>query len=184
MLSKRLIKLTHTILFSLVFLASVAALGVSSAIVKHYNSRGYPPVNNHGYRDRIRILLVASVWTTASAKGIGDTMANVWSSVILMIGFLAAGENNAVFGLLTHIILVTIAFLLFLIGVSSLTALTDKISCSKSGQGFEWCNVVKGLVAISWIDTIFIFITLVFLIVLACMARRRYGASRSTLYLD
>ncbi|WVO15474.1 hypothetical protein L204_103132 [Cryptococcus depauperatus] len=171
MLSKRLIKLTHTILFSLVFLASVAALGVSSAIVKHYNSRGYPPVNNHGYRDRIRILLVASVWTTASA-------------IILMIGFLAAGENNAVFGLLTHIILVTIAFLLFLIGVSSLTALTDKISCSKSGQGFEWCNVVKGLVAISWIDTIFIFITLVFLIVLACMARRRYGASRSTLYLD
>jgi hypothetical protein len=32
--------------------------------VAHYNSEGYPPVHTNAYRDRIRILLAAGIWTT------------------------------------------------------------------------------------------------------------------------
>lgn len=65
--SERVIRFTHTFLFTLVLLASVVALGISGSLVGHYNSDGYPPFHTNAYRDRIRILLVASVWTTAWA---------------------------------------------------------------------------------------------------------------------
>jgi len=61
--------------------------------------------------------------------------------------------HHVVFGLLAHLIPVAIAFILFLIGSASLTALTRPISCVNAGDGFERCNIVKGLVVISWIDT-------------------------------
>lgn len=63
--SERVIRFTHTFLFTLVLLSSIVALGISASLVGHYNSHGYPPVHTDAYRDRIRILLVASVWTTA-----------------------------------------------------------------------------------------------------------------------
>ena len=61
--------------------------------------------------------------------------------------------NHLAFGVLTHLIPTVFGFILFLVGASSLTALTDKIDCGKSGQGFSKCDTVKGLVVISWIDT-------------------------------
>jgi len=37
----------------------------SASLVAHYNSHGYP---NISYRDRIRIILAASIWTTFVAS--------------------------------------------------------------------------------------------------------------------
>ncbi|KAK1922501.1 hypothetical protein DB88DRAFT_495313 [Papiliotrema laurentii] len=170
MVSDRAVRLFHTIIFTLTLLSSIVALAISASLVSHYNSEGYPPVHTNAYRDRIRILLVASVWTTAV-------------TIFLIVGFLTLGRHRA-FGILTHLITMAIAFILFLIGVSSLTALTDKVDCGKSGQTFSRCNIVKGLVVISWIDTIFIFITLIFIGVLGFIAHRGYGLRRSTLYVD
>lgn len=72
--------------------------------------------------------------------------------VILTFGFQFFGQSNA-FGLITHLVPMAIAFILYLIGVSSLTALTDKIDCGNVSQSFTRCSIVKGLVVISWIDT-------------------------------
>jgi hypothetical protein len=74
------------------------------------------------------------------------------SAVIFTVGFQVLG-TTVVFGLLTHLVGVAIAFILFIIGASSLTALTNGIDCGVAGQGFDRCNIVKGLVIISWIDT-------------------------------
>jgi hypothetical protein len=65
MVSDRAVRLFHTIIFTLTLLSSIVALAISASLVSHYNSEGYPPVHTNAYRDRIRILLVASVWTTA-----------------------------------------------------------------------------------------------------------------------
>ena len=73
-------------------------------------------------------------------------------TVIFTVGFQILG-TTVVFGLLTHLVGVAIAFILFIIGASSLTALTNGIDCGVAGQGFDRCNIVKGLVIISWIDT-------------------------------
>lgn len=62
------------------------------------------------------------------------------------------GTHRA-FGILSHLVPVSIGFILFIIGTASLTALTDKIDCGRAGQSFDRCNIVKGLVIISWIDT-------------------------------
>ena len=68
MVSERGVKISHTIIFTIVLLASVVALGLSGYLVGHYNSGGYPPVHTTEYKDRIRILLVAAVWMTAFAS--------------------------------------------------------------------------------------------------------------------
>lgn len=74
------------------------------------------------------------------------------TAVIFTVGFQVLG-TTVVFGLLTHLVGVIIAFILFIIGAASLTALTNGIDCGVAGQGFDRCNIVKGLVIISWIDT-------------------------------
>lgn len=68
MVSDRAVRLSHTVLYTLTLLSSVVALAISASLVAHYNSDGYPPVNTRSYRDRIRIILVASVWSTAIAS--------------------------------------------------------------------------------------------------------------------
>ena len=68
MVSDRAVKLSHTVLFTLTLLASIVALAISASLVAHYNTDGYPPVHTKAYKDRIRIILVASVWTTAIAS--------------------------------------------------------------------------------------------------------------------
>jgi hypothetical protein len=64
MANERAVRLTHSILFTLLTLASIVALAISASLVAHYNNEGYPPVNTNPYRDRIRICLAASIWTT------------------------------------------------------------------------------------------------------------------------
>ncbi|ORY24773.1 hypothetical protein BCR39DRAFT_595232 [Naematelia encephala] len=169
-ISDNAVRITHSVLFGITLLISIIALGFSGSLVGHYNSDGYPKEHTGAYRDRIRILLVASVWTTAFA-------------IILVIGFQLLGRHRA-FGLLSHLVTITIGFILFLVGSASLTALTDKISCGVKSQGFSRCNIVKGLVVISWIDTIFLLLCLIFLIVLTLADRGAYGVHRRTLYVE
>jgi len=168
--SERGVRISHIALFVFVLLSSIIALAISASLVKYYNDNGYPPAHTDAYKDRIRILLVSSVWTTAI-------------SLILIPGFFFMGHHVA-FGLLAHIVPTAIAFILFLIGVASLTALTRPTDCNKAGDAFKRCNIVKGLVVISWIDTILLFGTLIFLLVLAFIARGGYGVRKGTLYAD
>ncbi|WWC64061.1 uncharacterized protein I303_106668 [Kwoniella dejecticola CBS 10117] len=168
--SDRAVRISHSVLFGLTLLVSIIALIISATLVAHYNKDGYPPVHTSAYTARIRILLVASVWMTAFG-------------IILTVGFQLLG-NHVAFGILSHLVPTTIGFILYVIGAASLTALTDKIDCGKSGDSYSRCGVVKGLVVISWIDTIILLITLVFLITLAFVARGRYGVHKSTLYAD
>ena len=62
--SERAIRITHTVLFTLTLIASIIALAISASLVAHYNSVGYPRFHSGGYEARIRLLLVAGVWTT------------------------------------------------------------------------------------------------------------------------
>ncbi|WRT69030.1 uncharacterized protein IL334_006013 [Kwoniella shivajii] len=168
--SEKAIRLTHSILFGLVLLVSIIALIISATLVAHYNQQGYPSDHTGAYTARLRILLVASVWTTVFG-------------IALTVGFQLLGTHVA-FGILSHLVPITIAFILFMIGSASLTALVDKIDCGKAADSFSRCGVVKGLLVISWIDTIILLITLVFIITLAFVARGRYGVHKSTLYAE
>ena len=47
-------------------LTSIVCLAISSSLVTYYNDNGYPP--RGAYKPRIRILLVASVWTTVFSR--------------------------------------------------------------------------------------------------------------------
>lgn len=85
-----------------------------------------------------------------SPNAIADSV--LTHAVVLIPGFLFAGTTVA-FGLLTHIVPMVISFIIFMIGAASLTALTRYVDCGAAGQGFDRCNIVKGLVIISWIDT-------------------------------
>jgi hypothetical protein len=165
--SEKVIKLSHTVLFTLSLLSSIVALAISASLVSHYNNEGYPPVHTGAYRDRIRICLVAAVWSTAATskwaiplsaltrrRGCAGNAKSriVLIAVLLIVGFQVAGRHR-LFGVLSHLVLLAIGFILFIIGAASLTALTRPIDCGRAGDTFARCNIVKGLVIISWIDT-------------------------------
>jgi len=168
MVRESTVRTIHTPGFAISFVASLVALAISASLVKFYNDHGYP---NTSYRDRIRILLVASVWT-------------VLISLLLGIGGILFMGRQAV-GFISHFIALGIGFILYLIGVSALTALTDKTDCGNAAKGgdFDRCNTVKGLVIISWIETIILFAILIFTFVLGLKARRTIGW-RSATFLD
>jgi len=160
--SERTVKLVHLPLFVLITLTSIVVVAISGSLVGFYNSHGYP---SGSYRDRIRILLVAGVWTTTFG-------------IFLSAGFFFAA-SHILFGILAHLVPLAISFILFLIGSASLTALTNGTDCGK--VNWNRCNIVKGLVVVSWIDTIWVFLALIFISVLAVKARTGLGARRSTL---
>ncbi|KAM0746921.1 hypothetical protein T439DRAFT_329195 [Meredithblackwellia eburnea MCA 4105] len=162
MVSDRSIRIFHPILFLLISLASIITLAISASLVAHYNSVGYPDVS---YRDRIRICLAAAIWMTLFA-------------LYLLVGVMVQ-SGNILFGIASHLFSLGIGFILLIIGVSSLTALTDKTSCSH--VLWSRCRTVKGLVAITWIDTIFVFIALLCVFGLGIKSRSGAGIRRSTL---
>jgi hypothetical protein len=159
MVNARAVRLTHSVLFVLITICSIIALAISASLVAHYNNYGYPPINTNPYRDRIRICLAAGIWSTfigcklilrpISVPVMGSVLTII---VVLTVGFQVMGENVA-FGILTHLVPLAIAFILFIIGAGSLTALTNGTDCGDAVYGFDRCNIVKGLVIISWIDT-------------------------------
>ncbi|GAA5900183.1 uncharacterized protein JCM6883_002768 [Sporobolomyces salmoneus] len=153
MVSARVIKLTLAPILLLSVLASIVSLAISASLEAHWRNVGFP---NISYRDRERILLAASVWT-------------VIVSIYALIGAVAFPGSPA-FGIVFVLVAFAISFILYLIGASSLTALTDKTNCGN----VDWsrCNVTKGLVAISWIETIFVFIILLYTIYLGIKASR------------
>ncbi|GAA6011659.1 hypothetical protein JCM11491_004724 [Sporobolomyces phaffii] len=153
MVSAKAIKLTLAPLLLLSVLASIVSLAISASLESHWRKTSFP---NISYRDRERILLAASVWT-------------VIVSIYALVGAIAF-PGSAAFGIVFVLVAFAISFILYLIGASSLTALTDKINCGN--VTWSRCNVTKGLVAISWIETIFVFIILLYTIFLGIKASR------------
>ncbi|GAA6060542.1 hypothetical protein JCM10212_006906 [Sporobolomyces blumeae] len=151
--SAKTIRLTLAPLLLLSFLASIVSLAISASLEAHWRNVGFP---NISYRDRERILLAASVWT-------------VILSLYALIGAIFF-PGSAAFGILFMLIGFAISFILYLIGSSSLTALTDKVDCGN----VDWsrCNVTVGLTVIGWIETIFVFIILLYTIFLGIKASR------------
>ncbi|GAA5931743.1 uncharacterized protein JCM15063_001556 [Sporobolomyces koalae] len=153
MVSSRAIKLSLGPLLLLSTLASIVTLAIAASLESHWRDVGFP---NKSYRDRERILLAASIWS-------------IVVSIYGLIGTLVF-TGSAAFGIVFHLVAFAVAFILYIIGASSLTALTDKINCGN--VVWSRCNVTKGLVAISWIETIFVFIILLYTIVLGILAAR------------
>jgi len=160
MVSERSIRVFHPILFVLITLSSIITLAIAASLVKHYHDVGYP---SHSYRDRIRLLLAAGIWGTLFG-------------LYLLIGVLV-NSAHVMFGIASHLFSLVIGFFLLLIGSASLTALTDKTDCGT--VAWSRCHIVKGLVAIGWIDTIWVTIALLAVFGLGIKARNSGGAFRS-----
>ncbi|SCV68957.1 BQ2448_1977 [Microbotryum intermedium] len=129
----------------LIFAFSVITMSLAASLVRYfqYGSGGsYPPGGSYG--SRIRLLLAASVITLAF-------------TIYLGIGVIAAMANPA-FGIMIHLILYFISFVLVLSGAAALTNLTVGYNCAQ--VTWSRCNIVKGLVANSWILTILLFVML------------------------
>ncbi|GAA5908373.1 hypothetical protein JCM6882_007918 [Rhodosporidiobolus microsporus] len=162
MVSERGIRLSITPLALLSFLASVITLAIAASLEAHWLDVGFP---SGSVRDRERVLLTA---------GIVGTVVSLYS----LIGTFFFADRLA-FGIFFHLIAFTVTFLLFLIGSSSLVAITDKIDCGN----VEWsrCNITKGLVAIGWIETIFAFALLIIVLVLGIKSRSGVGMRKGAL---
>lgn len=74
-----------------------------------------------------------------------------------------------------------IAFILYLIGVSSLTGLISKVNCDDARESFSKCGSVWSLMGAGWAETIMVFIALVFIIAIAFKARAWGGVTRQTM---
>lgn len=166
MVSESHVRSVHLPGFVLSTLASIVTLAIAASLVKFYNDHGYPDVS---YRDRIRITLVAAVLAVPIS---------LWFAIggVMMMGHRAMS-------LLVHLVSLAITFILFIIGVSSLTALTHKTDCGNplKGGDFPRCKTVKGLVAVAWIETVILFILLVFVTMMAVRARRTVGIKNGTM---
>ncbi|GAA5969977.1 hypothetical protein JCM11641_000216 [Rhodosporidiobolus odoratus] len=162
MVSARFIRVTIGPLTLLSFLASVITLAIAASLEAHWLKVGFP---NKSYRDRERILLAAGIW-------------GVIASLYSLVGAFFFPDRSA-FGIMFHLVAFTIAFILYLIGSSSLVALTDKVNCGD----VDWsrCNITKGLVAIGWIETIFVFALLIFVLILGIKSRSGVGMRKSAL---
>ncbi|KAL1405998.1 hypothetical protein Q8F55_007681 [Vanrija albida] len=169
-MNERAIRIVHTILFVLLFIIGIVSVGVSGFLVGEYNKNGYPKIHTAAFRDRLRITLTASVWTV------------VWT-LFLGIGFQVAG-HKPLFGILTHLVPIAIAFILFIIGAGSLTGLLEKIDCGKVGDDVARCTLNKSAMGVAWAETIVLFVTLVFIIAIAFKARAWGGVHRNSLYVD
>lgn len=77
-MNERFIRISYTIIFGITLIISIITLGISASLVSKYNKDGYPPEHTGAYRDRIRLLLVASVWTTFFAREYSTDTAAIW----------------------------------------------------------------------------------------------------------
>ncbi|GAA5999338.1 uncharacterized protein JCM10292_001213 [Rhodotorula paludigena] len=144
------------------FLASIVTMAIAASLESHWRNTRFPSIS---HRDRERILLTAGVW-------------GIVISLYSLIGTLVKPDHIA-FGILFHLIAFVIAFILYMVGSASLTALVDGVDCGD----VDWsrCNVTKGLVVIGWIETVIVFIILIIVVVLGFKARSGSGLRRSAL---
>lgn len=107
MVSERGIRTSHTVLFALILIASIITLAISASLVSHYNGDGYPMYHTTAYKERIRILLVASVWTVVfGSTSLLSLILGVYidgRTVVLTVGFQVMG-NHLAFGVLAHLV--------------------------------------------------------------------------------
>lgn len=169
-------------LFIIISVVSIICVAFSASLVAHFQSggRSWPSAS---IRDRVRLLLVAAVWESVFGRTFSSPFHSPRKSlthdvVYCLIGVLVAPASIA-FGILVHLVTNLIGFFLFLVGAAALTAITNNKSCSQ--LDFDRCNVVKGLVVISWIDTVFIFAALILILTLGFMARSGAGIRRGAL---
>ncbi|KAG0666671.1 hypothetical protein C6P46_004337 [Rhodotorula mucilaginosa] len=163
MVSDRLIRMTIAPVALMTLLTSVVVMAIAASLESHWSSVGFP---SNSYRDRERLLLVAGIW-------------GIIVSAYSLVGALLKPGHKA-FGIFYHLIAYSIAFILYLCGVASLTALTNSIDCGD--VTWSRCNVVKGgLVSTGWIGTIFTFIMLVIATFYGIKARSGVGARNAAL---
>ncbi|GEM11681.1 hypothetical protein Rt10032_c16g5698 [Rhodotorula toruloides] len=164
MVSERTVRLVMGPFAGFTFIASVITMSIAASLEAHWQNVGFP---NKSYRDRERILLAAGIW-------------GIIISTYSLVGTIFAPGSTA-FGIFPHLIAFSIAFILYLVGAASLTALTDKVTCSNAAETFSRCNTTKALVAFGWIGTIFVFLILVFVSILGVKARSGVGARKGAL---
>ncbi|BGP54084.1 hypothetical protein JCM8202_003084 [Rhodotorula sphaerocarpa] len=161
MVSERTVRFGIAPIALLSFLTSVVVMAIAASLEAHWSSVGFP---SNSYRDRERLLLVAGIW---------GTIVSLYS----LIGTLVRPSSRA-FGVLIHLVVFAIAFILYLCGSASLTALTNSIDCGY--VTWSRCNIVKGgLVSTGWIGTIFTFIMMLIAIFLGVKAPS--GVAKGTL---
>ncbi|GAA5906226.1 hypothetical protein JCM8208_000667 [Rhodotorula glutinis] len=165
MVSERAVRLTIVPLMTLSFLTSIVVLAIAASLESHWLATGFP---SNAARDRERLLLTAGIWGT------------LVSSVYSLIGTLLKPQSVA-FGIMFHLVAFAIAFFLYLCGASSLTAFVANRNCGIPMQTFSRCNVTKGLVAVGWIGTIWVFIILIIVLILGVKARSGAGIRRGAL---
>ncbi|TNY19876.1 hypothetical protein DMC30DRAFT_285075 [Rhodotorula diobovata] len=164
MVSERAIRLTLTPLTTLSFLTSIVVLAIAASLESHWSDVGFP---SNAARDRERLLLVAGIF-------------GVIVSLYSLIGtFIKPG--SVAFGIMFHLVAFAIAFFLYLCGSSSLTAYVDNRNCGIPSETFSRCNITKGLVAVGWIGTIWVFLILVFVFIIGLKARSGAGMRRGAL---
>ncbi|BGP38165.1 hypothetical protein JCM10450v2_002101 [Rhodotorula kratochvilovae] len=164
MVSARAVRLTIVPLMTLSFLSSVIVLAIAASLEAHWRDVGFP---SKSHRDRERLLLTAGIW-------------GIIVSLYSLVGTFLKPDSVA-FGIMFHLVAFAIAFFLYLCGASSLTALVDHVSCGNANETFSRCNVTKGLVAIGWIETIWVFLILLVVIFLGVKARSGAGIRRGAL---
>ncbi|GAA5926509.1 hypothetical protein JCM10213_002372 [Rhodosporidiobolus nylandii] len=196
MVSERFVRLTIVPLAGLTFITAVVTLGLAAALESHWASHGFP---SGSYRDRERILLAASIWTF---------IVSIYSLVgtFFFPGRLAFGVRlspayplalplspaylptcSSYRSLLTpvstqimfHLIAFAIAFILYLIGASSITALIDKVDC----DNVDWslCGETRALTAFGWLGTVFTFAILIIVLILGIKSRSGTGMRKGAL---
>ncbi|BGP14077.1 hypothetical protein JCM10213v2_002016 [Rhodosporidiobolus nylandii] len=162
MVSERFVRLTIVPLAGLTFITAVVTLGLAAALESHWASHGFP---SGSYRDRERILLAASIWTFIV-------------SIYSLVGtFFFPGR--LAFGIMFHLIAFAIAFILYLIGASSITALIDKVDC----DNVDWslCGETRALTAFGWLGTVFTFAILIIVLILGIKSRSGTGMRKGAL---
>uniref|UniRef100_A0A0K3CHR8 MARVEL domain-containing protein n=1 Tax=Rhodotorula toruloides TaxID=5286 RepID=A0A0K3CHR8_RHOTO len=165
-------------------LASIITMSIAASLEAHWNNVGFP---NKSYRDRERILLAAGIWgiiisgaNTLSSASLEPNSAHTRPRAVYSLFGTIFAPGSTAFGIFPHLITFTIAFILYLVGASSLTALTDKVTCSNAAETFSRCNTTKALVG-AWIGTIYVFLILVFVSILGIKARSGVGARKGAL---
>jgi len=143
----------HAGYFSLVLLIGIIALAMSASVVAYQNEHGAP---GGGIQARVRILLVASVWTVVIV-------------LYLLVGVILSARSW-ILGILVHFVLTVIGFFLYLIGAATVTSFLR----SHEGLNFPRRGVVHGLEIVSWIETVLLFILLPFIIGVGLKSRESF----------
>ncbi|GAA6062214.1 hypothetical protein JCM10212_006449 [Sporobolomyces blumeae] len=157
------VKRAHPILFGLLILFTLVGWAMCAAVVNHFNSNEWP---NNSYRDRVRFLLFANLWTFVFA-------------IIYLVGFLKA-TTSFLFSIASHAAIIFLSWVFMLAGVAALTdTLGGGLNCDNFR--YSYCGTLNGIEGISWLNWIILTILLVFILVLGGRSARSGNGFGGTL---